>query len=218
MVPTTMAALHDGGTWNAPPLRVRIGHALLRTEEPKTAKELALSIHTHQSNVKKEADRTAELGLITASSDLSRAAARPGRPAQIAYLLSSEQRLRAEADLPAKATTRSTATTIRRGQEVVTAAADADHLGDLLHVLAEANVLESATWVAVCGQEMLIAFDEPDPIVPALSLVAVLDAARIPSRHASVSSAGPVAEVIDMARGAAPEMRRARMRRDSRHV
>jgi hypothetical protein len=209
----------DGdATWETPPLRVSIGHALLATQGAVTANQLAASVRKNQSNVKKEADRAARLGLITLCSDPPPSATR-GRPARTAYRLTSKQRSRARAELPKWAPSQSGAIgRLRRGQELVAAAAAAPHTGDLLHVIAEAEEAQKAAWLALCGEEMLFAFDGPDPVSSALALLALLDAARIPARRGTVSQLNTPENAVERARHAVERSRAVRARRDTRQT
>jgi hypothetical protein len=203
--------------WTAPEIRVAIGRALLQARGPQTAKDLAALIEKDQSNVKKEADRMAVLDLITGVSPSARATG--GRPPTIAYGLTAVQRARAERELPApRLPVGGTTGLFRRGQEVVTAAAGPEHLGDLLDVLAGTQSVRRAAWAAVCGEQVLVVFEGSDPAGPALDLLAILNAARVPARRATVARVGPARELVHRARETAGEARRARTQRDTRHA
>jgi hypothetical protein len=204
--------------WSAPIMRVRIGHELLAADKPMTAKELGDSLRGDQSNIKKEADRMASLGLIKCVAGPSGRAV-PGRPPKVAFILTAAQRERAARELPDVNPPDSNAIgLLKRGQEIVVASADRDHLQDLLHVLVQAQGAAQAAWVAVCGDELLLIFDGPDPAEPALDLLAVLDGARVPSRRATVARVRPTRDLIRHARKTVDEAQRTRIRRDTRHV
>jgi len=211
----------DGeATWETPPLRVSIGHALLTTLGAMTANQLAIRLQKHQSNVKKEADRSARLGLVSLCPDPPSSASR-GRPARSAYKLSPGQRSRAEAELPERQPAFSrpiTAGHLQRGQEIVSATAAPPHTNDLLHVIAEAEEARKAAWLALCGEEMLFAFDGPDPAGSALALLALLDAARIPAQRGTISQVSPANDAIDRARDTIQRAHAVRVRRDTRHT
>lgn len=214
-----MANDENGAAWGAPNLRVRIGRELLAADRPRTAKELEAPLQIHQSNIKKEADRMVSLGLI-ACVDEPGGRSTVGRPPKAAFTLTSEQRERAADKLPDAAALPASDTIglLRRGQEIVAASAAPEHIQDLLHVLAQAQTASRAAWVAVCGQEVLIVFDGTDPAGPALDLLTVLDAARVPGRRATVARVRPTKELIRHARKTVAEAQRTRMRRDTRHV
>jgi hypothetical protein len=212
-----MAAEESRARWTAPEIRVAIGLALLQARGPRTAKELAALIEKDQSNAKKEADRMVLLDLITGASPSSRATG--GRPPTVAYVLTPEQRARTEHELPApRLPVGGTTGLFRRGQEVVTAAAGPEHLGGLLDVLAETQSVRRAAWAAICGEQVLVVFEGSDPAGPALDLLAILDAARVPARRATVARVGPARELVHRARETAGEARRARMQRDTRRA
>jgi hypothetical protein len=63
-----------------------------------------------------------------------------------------------------------------------------------------------------------LVFDGPDPAGPAVGLAALLGAASIPCRRATVTQLKPTHELLEQAHKTAREARRARMARDTRHV
>lgn len=204
--------------WSAPSLRALIGRELLKADRPRTAKELEGPLQSHQSNIKKEADRMASLGLISAANDPPRERMGGGRPPKTAYFLGPDQRAAASRELTPLPLLSSSAGRLRRGQEIVVAQADREHIADLMHVLAEAQSVAQAAWVAVCGQELFVVFDGPDPVDPAMDLLAVLDAARIPGHRSTVARIRPASELINHAIGTVSAARRARIKRDTRHA
>jgi hypothetical protein len=209
----------DGNaTWETPPLRVSIGHALLATVGAVTANQLAASLRKNQSNVKKEADRAARLGLITLCSDPPPPATQ-GRPARTAYRLTSKQRSRAGAELPKWTPSQPGAIgRLQRGQELVAATAAPPHTSDLLHVIAEAEEAQKAAWLALCGEEMLFAFDGPDPVSSAFALLTLLDAAEIPARRGTISQVDATRNAVERARDTVERSRTARARRRTRQT
>jgi hypothetical protein len=218
MVGTIMATTASFD-WHGTSLRTLIGRALLDATKAMTAKDLEGPVRAHQSNIKKEADRMAIAGLLTAVPPVGPRAG-SGRRAQRAYVLSPEQRSRAASQIPPPAAPNmpDLIGLLRRGQEIVTARADRDHLSDLMHVLAEAESARSALWSAMCGEDLLLVFDDPDPADAAMDLLTLLDAARVPAERRTVARVRPVPELIDDARRAIPNIRATRIRRDTRHL
>lgn len=199
-------------------MRVLIGHALLEHESALTAKELEARCQTHQSNIKKEADRMADSGLISRLPWQSSRGGGGRRP-NAAYALTPGQRRRAAAELPPRAASSdSEIGRLERGQEIVSARVDSQHVQDLMHVLAESQSAAEASWVAVCGQDLLLVFEGADPAAPAIDLLALLDAARIPGYRSSVARVRPAAELISHARRSVAETRRVRIKRDTRRA
>jgi hypothetical protein len=177
--------------WEAPELRVAIGHALLTASRPLTAKELEDPTRTHQSNVLREAERMAELRLINRVPDPPRRTRR-GAPPRVAFELDPAQRATAKRELkgrpPSPARRHSTHVgRLKRGQEIVIADATAPSLAGLFGALRNVETSDSAGWAALVGDELAVAFDGEDPAGPALQLVAALAAAGIPARRATVA-------------------------------
>jgi hypothetical protein len=83
-------------------------------------------------------------------------------------------------------------------------------------VIAEAEEAQKAAWLALCGEEMLFAFDGPDPVDSALALLALLDAARIPARRGTVSQVNAPGGAVERACSAVERSRTVRVRRDTR--
>lgn len=104
---------------------------------------------------------------------------------------------------------------LRRGQELVIADVGAARMADLLRALDDATVRLQARWVALYGDELAFVFDGPQPVEPAVDLLAVLDGARIPVRRATVSRVTASERLIEEARSVAPRARRARMVSDA---
>jgi DNA-binding MarR family transcriptional regulator len=218
IVYTTMMALSGIETWETPDLRAGIGHVLLSAHKPVTANQLAEQLRKDQSNVKKEADRAGRLGLLTLCHDPPAPFAKGRRP-RSAYILTSKQRSRARAELPKHVPPEpGVVGLLQRGQELVTAAAAPPHLDDLLHVLSEAEAVKEAAWLAMCGDELLFAFDGPDPVNPALALLALLGAARVPARRGTISQVSQTPDAVERAGALIEQSRATRLRRDTRLV
>ncbi|HEV2944739.1 MAG TPA: hypothetical protein VGX26_06475 [Solirubrobacteraceae bacterium] len=178
-----------------------------------TAAELASVVSVHQSNVKKEADRLVLDGLLMRV-PAPHVGSRRGRKPK-AYAFTLEQRAVAGCDLP----TRSTAPGVLvRGQEVLVASAESEHVADLLDVLVDAQAAAEVSWIALLGEEILVAFDGPRAARPATELLAVLDAASIPGHRATVAHIGPIDEWTRDGLKVASETARARHRRDKRRA
>jgi hypothetical protein len=174
----------DDDSWAAPPLRVAIGRALLESDAPMSASELGPVVLSHQSNVKKEAGRMADAGLITCTE----AAAQTKRrgPSAVAFALTLEQRQRAARELPPRPIVPGLLT---YGQEVLFASTEAEHIGDLMRVLREGRDAAAASWIALLGDEMLVAFEHRDSDA-ALGLFVRLASEHVPVRRAVVSRTG----------------------------
>jgi hypothetical protein len=171
--------------WAATGLRIAIGRALLASPTPLSAADLELLVSTHQSNIKREAGRMASAGLI--SRGIRRAAPHKRGPKPEAFELSPAQRQRASRELSFVAP----AGLLQQGQEVVTASIGQGHTVDLLETLREAEATARAAWVAMLGDELLVAYSGAGAAEPALELQAVLEAADIPSRRATVARVAP---------------------------
>lgn len=179
---TKMSVSADSLGWTASELRIAIGRAMLASSKPLSAADLELAVSAHQSNIKKEAERMATAGLI------QRGIPRPGAPRRRgpkpeAFDMSSAQRKRASRDL-ARAVPPGL---LQQGQEIVTASVGQGQTVDLLEVLNSAEATTRAAWVAMLGEELLVAYDGPSAAEPALELQAVLEAADISSRRMAVS-------------------------------
>jgi DNA-binding MarR family transcriptional regulator len=203
--------------WETPRLRVDLGRALLRETQPRTSRQLAEVISADQSNVKKEADRLADAGLVT------RSAAPPtagrGRRPRSAYSLSKSQRdIATVAINDRRDPDPRRFGQLRRGQDIILATVDSAHITDLLHVLAETQAVGHALWIAQCGQEMILAFDAIDNADPALELLANLDAARVPSRRGTVTRVESVDDIVARAQALVGQARRTRLVRDTRRA
>lgn len=180
-----MTAGNDDDSWAAPPPRVAIGHALLDSDAPMSASELRPAVGSHQSNIKKEAERMADAGLITRTQTTAQTK-RKG-PSAVAFALTLEQRQRAARELPPRPIVPGLLT---HGQEVLFASTKAEHIGDLVRVLQEGRTAAAASWIALLGDEMLVTFEQRDSDA-ALGLFVRLAAQHVPVRRAVVSRTGP---------------------------
>jgi hypothetical protein len=168
--------------WLASELRIAIGRALLASSGPLTSAELEPYVSAHQSNVKKEAERMASAGLIRGGIRRPRSAGKRG-PQPESFGLSPEQRNRATSDLGRGAPPG----LLQRGQEIVAVSTSPGQTVDLLQALNNAEATARATWVAMLGEDLLVAYSGPDAAGPAFELQAVLEAADIPSRRTTVA-------------------------------
>jgi hypothetical protein len=89
-------------------------------------------------------------------------------------------------------------------------------LAEVMDSLSHTNFAHRARWVALFGNELAFAFDDPDPVEPAIDLLAVFAGARLTGRRATVASVLPVDSFIAQARRTSPAARRARSIRDAR--
>jgi hypothetical protein len=203
------------GWATAPSAWLAIGRALLASDRPLIPAELARATHKDQSNLRREADAMVTAGLLEATPPPPDPG-RTGRPPSKAYELLADR----EEELRIALEQRSTGA-LRRGQELVYAGATADRLEDLFTVLSESKEAAQAAWTGLCAgdaQEYLLVFDGPDPASPAVGLAALLSAAKIPCRRATVTQLKPTHELLEQAHETAREARRARMSHGTRHA
>jgi hypothetical protein len=172
--------------WASSGLRIGMGRALLATSGPLSASDFEPFVAAHQSNIKKEAERMAAAGLIRREVLPPGAAVRRG-PRPEAFGLSPGQREQAARELGSVVPLG----LLEQGQAVVTASVGRGHTADLLEVLAQAEATAAAAWVALLGDDLLVAYSGPDASGPALELEAVLEAADVPCRRATVARIGP---------------------------
>jgi hypothetical protein len=177
-----------------------------------TAADIGELTRRHQSNVKREAERMAQAGLLARMTPPRDSTGKRGRQPTVAYQLAGETR----AGAAAAVATHDEIGLLRRGQELVFASAGATHVIDLMHVLAECEDAVRASWVCRSGDEYVIAFGGTDPAEPAQGLFAAFSAARVPARRATVARLAPVHEEIDGARRTARQAQRTRLARDTR--
>jgi hypothetical protein len=205
-----MVATGDRPTWAGPELRVAIGRALVTAPGPLTAKDLEVATGTHQSNVRREAQRMAQLGLVTRVPNPERRTARGASP-KTAFTLGPAQRRRAKRELAGRVaaaptrrrpqakleTSAAEIGQLRRGQELVIAPTYAASLPALIDSLRSAEPDPDAAWAALSGEELLVAFEGDDPAGAALKLLAALAEAGIPARRASVARVGRLGEFFN---------------------
>ncbi|HEV3321459.1 MAG TPA: hypothetical protein VG147_04625 [Solirubrobacteraceae bacterium] len=203
-----MEDIEDSDPWAGPQLRVAIARALLADSNPLTPRELQPIVGSHQSNIKKEADRMVSAGLAVRADRAGEPGARG--PKAEAYGFSCEQRAQASQALPPRPARPGV---LLAGQEVLAARADSGHIVDLLGALAEARSAAQASWMALVGDEILVVFDGPQASRPAIELLAVLNTARVPGRRATVARAGSADEWVRDAHQAVDEVRAAQARR-----
>jgi hypothetical protein len=199
--------------WTASELRVAIGRALLASNVPMTAANLALQVSAHQSNIKKEAERMARVQLIRRGAPRQATSGKPG-PKPEAFDMSAAQRKRAYRDLAAYVPPG----LLKKGQEIVRAPAGPGQAIDLLDVLTDAEATVKAAWVALVGEELLVAYSGPSAAKPAVELQAILEAANVPSRRATVSRVVPAHEWVRDGREAISAVNRQASRRKGRAV
>jgi hypothetical protein len=180
----------DSG-WTASELRIAIGRALLASHVTMTAADLAAVVSVHQSNIKKEAERMALAGLIERGARRQTSPSQRG-PKPEAFGMSPAQRQRASRDLTAYVPPG----VLRQGQEVVRASAGPGHAIDLLGALTDAEATVKASWVALIGDDLFVAYSGPSAAKPAVELQAVLEAANVPSRRATVARVAPAHEWV----------------------
>ncbi|HTA32690.1 MAG TPA: hypothetical protein VK721_04625 [Solirubrobacteraceae bacterium] len=154
-----------------------------------TAAGLAAVVSSHQSNIKKEAGKMASEGLIR------RATRRPANlskrgPKPEAFEMLPAQRKRASEELAAYAPPG----VLRPGQELIRAPAGPGRAVDLLRVLIRAEATARAAWVALVGDDLLVAYNGPSAAKPAVELQAVLEAANLESQRATVTNIVPAHE------------------------
>jgi len=207
-----MSGGQDDRAWNSSALAASIGRALLASNRPMTAAEIATVVSSHQSNVKKEVDQLARRGLVEVVEQPSEAPRRRG-PRPETFALTWKQRDKASTDLPPRPANPGQ---LIGGQEVVVASADAHHVADLFDVLAGAEAAAKASWIALAGDEAVVAFDGPNAAEPAMELLAVLGAVRVPGRRATVTRVDSSDAWIGSARKALVEANRVSDRRDER--
>src|SRR5580693_6284920 len=94
-----VGAAGDSG-WTASELRIAIGRALLASHVTMTAADLETVASSHQSNIKKEAERMALAGLIQRGAHRQASPSKRG-PKPEAFGMSPAQRQRASRDLTA---------------------------------------------------------------------------------------------------------------------
>jgi hypothetical protein len=186
-----IAGTAEDSGWTSSDLRIAIGRALLASREAMTAADLAAVVSSHQSNIKKEAERMAFAGLIQPGARRQKSASKRG-PKPEAFGMSSAQRQRASRDLAAYIPPG----VLQQGQEIVRASAGPGHAVDLFGALTDAEATVKASWVALVGDDLFVAYSGPSAAKPAVELQAVLEAANVPSRRATVARVAPAHEWV----------------------
>lgn len=180
----TLEAGSDAG-WRSRE-RLAVGRALLAAEPAAmTARELAEAVGKNQSNVRRTANAMVDADLLVAEQAPLRHTG-SGRQPKVVYRLADAERRRLRTILDA----RNDLGTLAEGLEVVLADASGARLPALLAVMTEPEAAPQLAWSALVDgepQEYLFAFEGPGARSGATSLVAVLAAADIPSRRASIA-------------------------------
>ncbi len=199
----------DSSAWNgASATQLAIGEALLMAAEPLTAFDIGARVHRDSSRVRKVAREMVAKNLLAERSPTADVK-RLGRPPKSAFVLPDDQRMGLETTLANRDEDLQP-----RGNQLVFAEATGRQTASLLDVLADAELMATAKWWTLCDgdrQEYVIAFDADSSHQPVLALTAVLAAAKISHRRASLSPIRPARELLahaDRARAMAESQRR----------
>jgi len=201
-----MAEEGDNSAWSgASATQLAIGEVLLATSEPMTAFEIAADLGDRDPSRIRKVARQMVIKRLLSEEAPRPDAKRLGRPPKAAFSLVADQRARLERAIHGRSRP-------PRGGQLVFAEATGDRTESLLDVLSNAELMAKARWWALCDgdrQEYVIAFDADSSHQPMLELTAVLSAAKIGHRRASLSPIRPARELVAHARRARAAARRA---------
>jgi DNA-binding Lrp family transcriptional regulator len=193
-----MRAGRAAGPWSTPNRRA-VGKALIAAgDQPMTAREIAYALGKDPSNIRQIAKELADEGLLRKLAPVSNATRRGRRP-ELAFTLAADQRDAIERIL------REPPPTSPASVQQLVFVEVPPRLENLLEVLGDAELMAQATWSAVCDgdrQEYVIVFDGGASHQPVLDLMAVLSAAALPHRRASISQIRPAAQLARQAQRA----------------
>jgi DNA-binding MarR family transcriptional regulator len=166
--------------------RLAIGRALLRLHpQPSTARELAEATGKDRSNVGRTVESMAAADLLVRERP-PRHRSGPGRQPKWAYRLADSEKEKLERSLTISANPGA----LRKGQQLVLAAATGPRFAELLEAIVDAEAASQLAWSALIDgdpQECLAAFEGSTAVSLANELVAVLSRAGIPSRRVTVA-------------------------------
>ena len=200
------------GSWSSPRLRLDLGRALANAANGQTAPELAESIRQDPSNVRKEADKLVELGMLELATPPESLGV--GRRAKRAYRLPDHERDR----VAAAASKAAPLGLVREGQHIVVAGGNDAQALDLLEVLSHSEDAAQAAWATMWGGGYIVAFDGADPATAAMNLAAALEGARVAVRRGSIAKVMTGQELVSDARRAARAGLRSRLRSATRDL
>lgn len=204
MVRTNMASTPDRNAWLWPRNRLRIAQVLVDADGPMPGSAIGTALNMDTSNVNKQLGALGAAECVSVRPPDPEESVSVGRPSRYWALDAEQRKTaeqvlaedvqpqpparggsdgviqkvdneaRGASTPPAAERHANSTPCLAAGSELVIAAVPGSRLIDLMAVLAANQEAPRPTWTALCGDQLVFAFDEPDPPGRALDLMSIL--------------------------------------------